>query len=230
MIYTRIGERRSAEENLFHGPASFLVFRFSLALCAVATMAAAQGEAQVMELGDGGAVTLYDGPSVITSAGSTPIVRPRRAAGRASHRTLASETAAVSDRGVIAQAASAADLSPALVEAVAWRESRLTQGIVSSAGAVGEMQLMPATARALGVDPRVSQQNFSGGAAYLRLLMHHYDGDLLRTLAAYNAGPGAVDRYGGVPPFKETQAYVAAVMDRLSRNVPPSDPPKRGGN
>ena len=76
---------------------------------------------------------------------------------------------------------------------------------------------MPGTARALGVDPLDSRQNVKGGATYLSGLMRRYKGDLVRTLAAYNAGPGVVDRYGGAPPFKETQAYVAAIMDRLSR-------------
>ena len=80
---------------------------------------------------------------------------------------------------------------------------------------------MPATARAMGVDPRDAGQNLAGGAHYLGVMMHRYDGDLVRALAAYNAGPGAVDRYRGVPPFKETQAYVAAIMDRLSQAAVP---------
>jgi soluble lytic murein transglycosylase-like protein len=88
---------------------------------------------------------------------------------------------------------------------------------VSRASAVGEMQLLPGTARQLGVDPRISRQNVAGGAAYVRALLRRYDGDLIKTLAAYNAGPEAVDRYRGVPPFKETKAYVAAVLDRLSQ-------------
>jgi soluble lytic murein transglycosylase-like protein len=90
-------------------------------------------------------------------------------------------------------------------------------GLVSRAGAIGEMQLMPATAQDMGVDPYDTRQNYGGGAAYLRALVNRYDGDLVRTLAAYNAGPKAVDRYGGIPPFKETQAFVAAIMTRLSQ-------------
>jgi soluble lytic murein transglycosylase-like protein len=78
------------------------------------------------------------------------------------------------------------------------------------------MQLMPRTARALGVNPWDSRDNYRGGAAYLGALMARYGGDLVLSLAAYNAGPGAVERYGGVPPFKETQAYVASVLGRLA--------------
>lgn len=115
----------------------------------------------------------------------------------------------------LGEAAEGAALSPDLVEAVAWQELRLRGGIVSSAGAIGEMQLMPATARALGVNPWSTRDNLRGGAAYLGGLVRRYDGDLIRALAAYNAGPTAVDRFGGVPPYRETQAYVAAVMNRL---------------
>ena len=89
---------------------------------------------------------------------------------------------------------------------------------------------MPTTARDLGVDPADPGQNLKGGASYLNRMMRRYDGDLQRALAAYNAGPGAVDRYHGVPPYKETQAYVAAVLDRLSQAVAPVSPrPTRPG-
>ena len=83
---------------------------------------------------------------------------------------------------------------------------------------------MPATARSLGIDPYNSSQNYQGGATYLAGLMHRYNGDLILALAAYNAGPGAVDHWRGVPPYKETQAYVAAVLDRLSQHAPPLAP------
>jgi len=180
------------------------------------------GQAQVLEIGEGGAVTVYDGPAVFTPKGAEPIQTQTRLA-----RTR--KRAAQPDRAAIDQAAAAAALSPALIEAVAWRESRMTSGIVSPAGAVGEMQLMPATARMLGVDPLDARQNLNGGAAYLRALMRRYNGDLIRALAAYNAGPKAVDRYGGVPPYKETQAYVADIMARLSQQVSIGPAPQPDG-
>ncbi|MBE7219261.1 MAG: lytic transglycosylase domain-containing protein [Caulobacteraceae bacterium] len=154
-------------------------------------------------------MTTFDRPSVFSREGATPIVPPASQGGRAA--------AALSP--LAAAAADAAALSPELVEAVAWQESRGRHGLVSRRGALGEMQLMPGTARALGVDARDAGQNYRGGAAYLAQLMRRYDGDLTRALAAYNAGPGAVDRHGGAPPYKETQAYVAAVLDRLSRRA-----------
>ena len=93
-------------------------------------------------------------------------------------------------------AAAQSDVSPALVRAVAWQELRFHPEATSSAGAVGVMQLMPGTARLLGVDPHDLHQNIQGGARYLQLLMNRFGGDLSLALAAYNAGPGAVARYG----------------------------------
>lgn len=78
------------------------------------------------------------------------------------------------------------------------------------------MQLMPNTARQLGVDPRNPLSNLDGGSAYLRDQLNRFGGRIDLALAAYNAGPEAVRRYGGVPPYRETQAYVAASLDRLA--------------
>ncbi len=111
-------------------------------------------------------------------------------------------------------------LSPALVDAVAWAESRHRADAVSPAGAIGVMQLMPATARSLGVrDARDPVQNIRGGAAYLRAQLDRFDNDLERALAAYNAGPGAVLRHGRVPPYRETQKYVRDILDRLASGL-----------
>ena len=99
-----------------------------------------------------------------------------------------------------------------LVAAVARRESAGNPQAISRTGACGIMQLMPNTARALGVtDVFDPEQNVNGGVRYLRRLLDQFNGDLDLTLAAYNAGPAAVQRYGGVPPFAETRAYVKAV-------------------
>ncbi len=187
-------------------------------------LAAAYG--QVLSIGVDGAVTVYDGPAVYTDEGATPIRPPRSSQRPAafSHPIASLQVPPALERRMLQHAADASEISPALLAAVAWRESGRRAGRVSSAGAVGEMQLMPATARALHVDAADPGQNLTGGAAYLRRMMQRYDGDLLRALAAYNAGPGAVDRHHGPPPYKETQAYVAAVLDRLSQAVVPLSP------
>jgi len=103
-------------------------------------------------------------------------------------------------------------LPPALVESVARVESGLRPEAVSSKGALGVMQLMPATAQALDADPRDSAQNIDAGARLLRDLLIKYDGDVVKALAAYNAGASAVDRYRGMPPYAETQNYVDKVI------------------
>ena len=111
-------------------------------------------------------------------------------------------------------------LAVELIESVAWVESAMNPKAVSKKGAMGLMQLMPATAQAYGVnDPFDPYQNLSGGARHLRDLLEDWDGDLTLALAAYNAGSGAVRRYGGVPAYRETQNYVVKVQRRLGREV-----------
>jgi soluble lytic murein transglycosylase len=114
---------------------------------------------------------------------------------------------------VIVRAARNNRIEPALVKAVIAAESNFERWAVSRAGAQGLMQLMPATAVRLGVrDPFHPSENVEGGTRYLRSMLDRY-GDLKRALAAYNAGAKAVDRYRGIPPYPETQAYVVRVMN-----------------
>lgn len=113
----------------------------------------------------------------------------------------------------IEQAADTYQISGALIRAVIQAESAFNVSAISSAGALGLMQLMPETATEMGVDdPLDPIQNILGGSKYLALLLSRYDNDTTLALAAYNAGIGAVGRYGGVPPYPETQAYVVKVQ------------------
>jgi soluble lytic murein transglycosylase-like protein len=163
----------------------------------------------VLEIDAGGRVTTYAGPTQFDAAGARPLSGQPNPSRR---RDPAAR---------IAVAAGATGVDARLIEAVARQESGLRDTAVSPAGAIGLMQLMPATARALGVDPRDADQNLMGGARYLGGLIRRYDGDLTLALAAYNAGPGAVDRHGGVPPYRETRLYVRAVLNRLGARLNP---------
>ena len=118
----------------------------------------------------------------------------------------------------LVEVARANDISPYLLEAVVWQESRWNPSARSRAGAIGLAQLMPGTARDLGVDPRDPIQNLSGGARYLRQQLNRFDGNVEKALAAYNAGPGRVMTAGGIPSIPETQAYVRAIVARLAAN------------
>lgn len=118
----------------------------------------------------------------------------------------------------IREAAAEAGLRPNLVRAVAAVESSLKPLARSSRGALGLMQLMPATARELGVEnPFDVGENLRAGARYLRQLLERFDGDTRLALAGYNAGPGTVQRYGAVPPYGETRRYIEKVVDLLDK-------------
>ena len=114
---------------------------------------------------------------------------------------------------LVHEAANKYQVDPKLVSAVAEVESGGDQAAESAAGAVGVMQLMPSTAAALGVNPYDKQQNIEGGAKYLRQMLDNFGGDVRKAVAAYNAGPNAVKKYGDVPPYPETQEYVNKVLD-----------------
>ena len=157
----------------------------------------------------------------------TPMTQP-------SHEmeTEPNETAPASSsfRAIILQAAKRHSLEPALIQAVIMVESSCNPTAVSNRGAKGLMQLMPATAAEMGVkDSFNPEQNVHGGARYLRELLERYRGDAIRALAAYNAGPDAVDRYNGVPPYPETLHYVQKVVRDYNRKKSRVVPAKKDG-
>lgn len=190
-----------------------------LAACALAfgLCAPDHAAAQVIEIGRDGTTVIYDQPAVITPDGATPIAAraPPRIATRAPEHIARS----------LDQAGSDVALSPLLLEAVAWAESRFNPLAVSSDGAQGVMQLMPGTAADLGVDAADPDANVRGGARYLRQMLELFDGNIELALAAYNAGPTAVRRHNGVPPYPETRAYVAAIMDYMANRTQPEKTP-----
>lgn len=179
-------------------------------LALLLTLVALPGHAQVIEIADGVART-YAGPTRFTDTAVEPLLPPRAA--RPVTRAPPHAVARADLAPAIAASAAAHGLDPRLVEAVAWRESRLRPDALSPKGAFGPMQLMPATARALGVDAHDPEQNIAGGARYLRQMADRF-GDWTLALAAYNAGPNAVARFGGVPPFAETRSYVINILAR----------------
>ncbi len=181
-----------------------------LAAAAVGCLCASPAAAQVLEIGDQGEVATYDGPAVFTVEGATRLTPAVVAA------ALPTGAAPDAVRRELSSAADAYALDRGLVEAVAWRESRFRPAARSSKGAIGVMQLMPDTARDLGVDPFDPAQNIRGGALYLRRMLTTFGGDVRLALAAYNAGPGAVRKHGGVPPYAETQAYVSSILGRMA--------------
>ena len=117
---------------------------------------------------------------------------------------------------LIEEAAKEHDLDPDLIHAVIQAESGFDATAVSPVGAQGLMQLMPALQQELGVDkPFDARQNIMAGSKYLKRLLDYHDGDVALTLASYNAGPGNVARYKGVPPFKETRTYIKKIRQLL---------------
>lgn len=178
-----------------------LVTAAAVALISLAATASAQTlSAQFSyKRSDAGTVVISD--QGLTAPSAPAASRPRRG----------SEFDAMIDNHARAQG-----LSPVLVRAVIEAESAFNPRAVSRVGAMGLMQLMPGTAKDLGVvDPFDPAENIRGGTTYLRSLLDRFDDDVRLALAAYNAGPGAVERYDNVPPYRETRNYVAKISNRI---------------
>jgi len=199
--------------------------RVSMILISCAAGLAAPAHADVLEVSEDGYSWKAGGP-ILAAANDLPISTiPVEVPGGLTVPVAAVADPAMHTDGVPAAYAAKVqelshrfDLSPALIEALVWQESRWNPRARSPVGARGLAQLMPGTARDLGVDPDDPFANLEGGARYLREQLDRFDGDVEKALAAYNAGPGRVLRAGGIPRIRETQGYVAAIMGRLSNH------------
>lgn len=198
-------------------------YRTMLLSCAlsVATYASA-ASADVLEVGYGGATWVAGGPRLPSTAGGD-LADGTETAGVDMIRTPETLLPGAVGPGRwqqrVTELAARYDISPSLLEAVVWQESRWNERAVSPASARGLAQLMPGTARELGVNPDDPSANLEGGARYLRQQLDAFGGDVEKALAAYNAGPHRVRRANGIPAIRETQNYVAAILARLSDPV-----------
>jgi soluble lytic murein transglycosylase-like protein len=169
------------------------------------------------------AVAGFEADDAVASTPALPMPSPA-----ASAPTTSAPSVLATPQEMATVAARKYALPESFVRSVMKAESGFQPGAVSPKGAIGLMQLMPGTARTLGVDPKDPQQNAEGGAQYLRELLAKYESDpdqVLLALAAYNAGPGAVEKYHGVPPYRETREYILRVLKNWDRRQPESPGP-----
>ena len=174
--------------------------------------AALPAHGQVIEIGDDGAARTYSKPTLFVGGGGVS-------------ELPSTVTVRTTDVDRFERAAKSEGVDVKLLRAVAWTESRGRQGAISPKGALGIMQLMPGTAAELRVNPLDPDANVRGGARYLAQQLARFQSVPL-ALAAYNAGPNAVLRWGGIPPYAETRSYVAQIMSRYG-GVPIVPTPKK---
>jgi hypothetical protein len=197
------------------------IWRIGLATGAI-LLACGAADADVLEIGDNGAVRVRSGGGDVQWVGDATVATDEADTDAVPDLPADAVTEIVAPQvpaafgALLRRVADDFRVSPDLLAALVWQESRWRPAALSGKGAVGLAQLMPATARAMSVDPRDPAANLAGGAHYLRQMLDLFDGDVERALAAYNAGPGRVQRAGGVPRIAETQAYVTTIIDRLS--------------
>jgi soluble lytic murein transglycosylase-like protein len=192
-----------------------------LALSAMALALPGTAQADVLEVSGSQSVWIAGGPapSVSYVAAAPGNLASEIPSENSAFTWIADAAGPAQWRGRVAELAAKYDISPALLEALVWQESRWNPHAVSPAGARGLAQLMPGTARVMGIDSHNPSANLEGGARYLRAQLDTFDGNLEKALAAYNAGPGRVERAGGIPQIAETQNYVAAILSRLAQPV-----------
>jgi soluble lytic murein transglycosylase-like protein len=209
---------------------SFLLYR-SGALAAALALATGLSAAELIVLDtgfhvraerhyrDGDRVRIHTGSGVLDlPASAIREIEPLPVEPSSTPETSAVETEPLDLSALIDQLSSDFGVHPALVRSVIAAESAGDARAVSHKGAIGLMQLMPGTAAELRVDPWQPDQNILGGLRYLRQMLERYQGrpdQVLLALAAYNAGPGAVDRHHGLPPYSETRDYVRRVLERF---------------
>lgn len=193
----RVQRLQAMAAELRGGPTSF-----AAALSAASSASAGQATAQPI--------------ATTAQAGMTPgtLAQAGYAASPAIGTSAGASAAGGGQYDQLIQAAAARNgVDPAVLHGLIQQESDFDPSSQSSAGAVGLTQLMPSTAASLGVsDPLDPAQSIEGGARYLSQMLHQFGGNVEDALAAYNAGPGAVQKYGGVPPYAETQQYVSKVL------------------